>query len=180
MSIIAFKTELREVLSVNGASSVLMAWGARVIDESVDVQVLQDLILEDRQTAMHFSWMLGGICMIQPQCLEPSLVYFFEKRHEVKFSNFDRSLAKFFLYVGIPSEIEGTVIDMLLTWLDRPGISISTKCYALKCLIKVVKKHPDLKQELILIIENQMGKNSKSFDQLAKRSMGKINSLGFD
>lgn len=175
MSVSKFKSELKDVLRVEGSSAVLMAWGNRVIHESLDIEELQDLILEERNIAMHFSWMLGGICMSQPKYIEVSLVYFFEKRHEVKFVNFDRSLAKFFFHAGIPSEIEGKVIDVLLSWLDMSGISVSTKNYAMQCLVKVVKKYPDLKKELILIIENQLGKNSISFDKLALKIVDQLN-----
>ena len=175
-----FKSELKEVLRVDGSSVVLMAWGNRVINEAIDIQDLQDLILDERKTAMHFSWMLGGICITHPQNLKGSLIYFFEKRHEVKFANFDRSLAKFFLYSGIPLEIEGTVIDVLLNWLDMSGISVSTKCYAMQCLVKVVRKYPELKKELVLIIQNQLGKNSASFDKLAKRLLDELGPVDYD
>ncbi|HEY1046205.1 MAG TPA: hypothetical protein VGF79_07180 [Bacteroidia bacterium] len=174
MSVLKFKSELKEVLKINGSSPILMAWGNRVVNEAIDIQGLQDLILEERKTAMHFSWLLGGICMFQPTYLRPSLVYFFEKRQEVKFVNFDRSLAKFFFHAGIPSEIEGTVIDVLFSWLDMAGISVSTKNYALQCLVKVVENYPDLKNELVLIIENQLGKNTNSFDKLAKTILLKL------
>lgn len=174
MSHSEFKSELKNVLMNEGASVVLMAWGNRILNEGIDIKTLQELILDERKTAMHFSWLLGGICMSQPSYLRPSLVYFFEKRHEVKFINFDRSLAKFFFYAGIPSEIEGTVIDVLFNWLDMAGISVSTKCYAMKSLVEVVQNYPDLKNELVLIIDNQLGKNSSSFDQLAKGVLQKL------
>ena len=175
MSVSKFKSELKDVLSDEGSSVILVDQGNRIINEGIDIQDLQDLILDERKTAMHFSWMLGGICMTHPQNLNGSLIYFFEKRHEVKFVNFDRSLAKFFLYSGIPSEIEGKVIDVLLSWLDMSGISVSTKCYAMQCLVKVVKKYPELRKELILIIENQLGKNSISFDKLALKIVDQLN-----
>lgn len=174
MSVLEFKSELRNILKHEGASVVLTAWGNRILNEGVNVQELQDLILEERKIAMHFSWVLGGICISQPSYLKPSLVYFFKKRHEVKFINFDRSLAKFFFHAGIPSEIEGAVIDVLFSWLGMAGISVSTKSYTMQCLVKVVKNYPDLKNELVLIIENQLGKNTSSFDKLAKAILLKL------
>ena len=51
---------------------------------------------------------------------------------------------------------------------------MSTKNYSLFALQMVTKIHPELKNELRIVIEDQLGKNSLSFEKRARVVLGEL------
>ena len=71
-------------------------------------------------------------------------------------------------------ENEGEAIDLMFKWVNDPKIAVGTRNYAVTALHKITKKYPDLKPELIAVLEDQMDKNPISFKMRAKRILKDI------
>lgn len=149
-------------------------WVSYIIEEDIALVELLPLLYKDQKTGMRFSWLIGSLCEQKPQLVYPIVRTVFSKRHEVPFKNFERSLAKIFWLVKIPEDMEGLVTDELFNWLLNPKLNVTTKCYAISALEKLAKKYPDLKSELTIAINDQIDKNSISFQQRAKRILANL------
>ncbi len=121
--------------------------------------------------------MIGGICEKKPQVVFPCIHYFFSNQHKIQISNFDRSLAKMFWLCGIPAEIVGEVIDTLFKWVLDSKITVTTKRYALFALANYAAVQPGIKNELRMVIEDQSGKHSASFEKFAKKFLEQNSAL---
>jgi len=149
-------------------------WAEYILKNNIPILDLCELIKYDKPVSMRFIWLIGHLCDIKPQVVAPAIPYFFAVKNDVKFSNYDRSLAKMFSLCGIPTEIEAEAVDLLFNWILDPTILVSTKNYSIDALLKFSENYPELKNELKIVIEDQLSKNSVSFEKHAKRILEKL------
>lgn len=75
-----------------------------------------------------------------------------------------------FLPDNIPEDLLGLVIHNCFQKLN--GIEpVAVKTYSIDCLLKILKREPDLKHELIESLENQIGLNTLSLDRKIKKTL---------
>lgn len=144
-------------------------WIAQIVDEEIDIKELCDLFLyEDRTTALRFSWFLSEIGMYKSTDLLAVLPYLFERRKQTSIKGFTYSFVKYWRIAGVPQENKGDAINLLFDWLIDPATSVSVKTHAMEVLFGLTKEFPDLKNELITCIEDQVDKTKVSFGIKAK------------
>lgn len=149
-------------------------WALYILEKKIPVLELVALLQFDRPVSIRFIWLIGDLCDLDPKTVEPAVPYFYSQLNKVNFPNFDRSLAKMFSLCGIPKANEAEVVDLLFNWILNPSINVSTKNYSLDALLKFSKNYPELINELRLVIEDQLSKNSISFEKHAKRILEKL------
>ncbi len=163
---------LLELATGNGSDR--QAWAKRVIDDDVDVIGLCDLLYENKNIATRFSWLLSDIALADPAKLYKTLPYLFQLKDKASIPNFQYSFSKYWNYCGVPEQHEGEAIDLLFKWIQDPKVSVHIKTNALSVLYKLVKKYSDLKNELKIVLECQLEKNSVSFKRLASKVLSEI------
>jgi len=149
-------------------------WLDYIISHDILLADLVDILYLDYKTAMKFSWIVGALCEIDSTKVAPVVSEIFNNRNKIKIPNFDRSMAKIFYLVGIPSELEGEAVDLMFRWLMDPKIIVSTKNYSLFALYNLTEKYADLKIELKEVIQDQLDKNSNDFKKRATRILQKL------
>lgn len=141
-----------------------VAWAKQIVDEGVDVKELADRFLYgERTTAMRFSWLLSGVGIYNPPTLFSVLPYLFEKREQTSIKDFRYQFVKYWSIAGIPTENIGEAINLLFSWLNAGDTNVSTKTHAMQNLYNLCNTYPDLKNELVSCIENEIDKTSISF-----------------
>jgi hypothetical protein len=75
-----------------------------------------------------------------------------------------------FLPNEIADDLLGLVINNCFEKLN--GIeAVAVKYYAINCLMKILKKEPDIKNELLISLQDQLGKNTVAFDRYMKKKI---------
>jgi hypothetical protein len=78
-----------------------------------------------------------------------------------------------FLPFKVNDDLLGLVITICFDKLN--GIeTVSVKYYSINCLMKIVKREPDLKYELQQSLENQIGLNTVAFDRYIRKKINKL------
>ncbi len=149
-------------------------WAHYIIFNKINLMDLVDLLYYKKPVNLRFTWLIGDICELNPTAIFPAITYLFTKRNEIRVLNFNRSLAKMFWLAGVPDEIEGEVIDEMFKWLLDLRMDVSIKNYSLLALYNLTSKHIDIKNELITVIEDQLNKNTSSFEKRAKKILDKL------
>lgn len=149
-------------------------WAQYVATNQIPLLDLVELFYAERNISMRFTWMIGGLLEIDPRIVYPAVTWFFERRTQAPFPNFDRSVAKMLWLAGVPPEIEGEATDQLFAWLMDPKIRVATKVYGVDALANLCMMYPDLVHELKLVIADQKGKNSPSFDHRARKALARV------
>lgn len=171
----SFLQELGISLKEENSTSNRRKWAERIVEKKIAVMSLMNLLQCEAPIPIRFTWLIGDLCEIAPAMVAPAIPHFYAVRNTILFPNFDRSLAKMYWLCGIPLEMEGTIIDELFQWLMDPRISVSTKSYALSALFDFTQQQPDLKSELRLVLEDQLHKNSVSFEKHALKLLKRWN-----
>jgi len=144
-------------------------WTNYLIKEQVELIHLTELLDAEHPVGMRFTWLLGHILEENPEQIAPIVSYCFEHRNQWTFPGIKRTLAKMLWLAGVPEEIEGLVVDELFKWILDPKIKVAVKVYGIDALYNMVVKYPDLKEELLIVIDDQLDKNSVAFRARAKK-----------
>ena len=152
-------------------------WAKYIIAKNIPLKELIDLLDFEKRVATRFMWLVGDICELKPRVVFPTITYFFSKRKTIHVTNFNRSLAKMFWLAGVPKEIEGQATTEMFNWMMDPNVIVSTKNYSILALSNLATKYSELKNELKLVIEDQLPKSSVSFKKCAKKVLAQINEL---
>jgi hypothetical protein len=163
------KQNIIESLRENNTDINRKTWANHIIENKINLSDLIELIHIEYPVAIRFSWMLGYLCEIKPEVVYPTISYFFNNRNEIKIPNFHRSLAKMFYLCGVPDELEGEVVTALFNWLQDPKSNITTKQYSILALNKITQKHPDLRNEFKIILEEMQHTSSNSLAKLISK-----------
>ena len=83
-------------------------------------------------------WLIGDVCEMNPQVVEPCLPFLFSLRDQMPFPGMRRSLAKWLWLTNVPADVEDQAIPQLLQWLDGDEYSIACKSYTAKALFDLV------------------------------------------
>lgn len=158
-------TQLEASLKSDGSEANIRKWVRYIIDHNIALHTLYSVLDAEKTVSMRFTWLIGGLCEQAPGIVSLSVAYFYSKRNDVVFANYDRSLAKMFWLAGVPLEIEGEAIDDMFRWLMGANITVSTKTYSMFALHNLTAKYPELKNELKICVEDQLGKNTTNFDK---------------
>jgi hypothetical protein len=169
-------TNVKLVLSNNSTDAQRKLALNEFIETHADMNELLHLLTEPHPINMRFAWFLGDLSVNKPSLLFPHLSFLFLNRKQFGILNFNRSLAKFFLHCGIPDDIEAEVLNELFVWLNSPHSDISTKCFSLKVLMKIVYKYPALNYDLLSSLErNLQFQANNSFTKQAINAIQKLN-----
>jgi len=144
-------------------------WTNYLIKEKIELIHLTKLLDAQHPVGMRFTWLLGHLLEKAPEQVLPIVSYCFENRNQWNFLGIKRTLTKMFWLAGVPEEIEGLVVDELFKWILDPKIKVAVKIYGIEVLSNMVLKYPDLKEELLIVIDDQWDKNSVAFRTRAKK-----------
>jgi hypothetical protein len=160
------KQNIIESLQTDSTDANRKKWANHIIENKIDLSDLVELIHTEYPVGIRFSWMLGYLCEIKPEVVYPTISYFFNHRNEINIPNFNRSLAKLFYLSGVPDELEGEVVTALFNWLQDPKSNITTKRNSILALDMISYIHPDLRNELKIVLEEMQHTSSGSLAPL--------------
>lgn len=148
-------------------------WASIIIDRDIDLKDLSSLLFCEKKVATRFLWMLSGIGIMKSVKLFEALPFLLELSGKLD-PVYQTAFANYWLIAGVPPENEGQAIDLSFQWLMDANVTVTIKSRALFVLFKLTEKHPELKNELALCLEDQMDKHSKDF---RKRALKVLNEL---
>lgn len=76
--------------------------------------------------------------------------------------------------LDIPEKFHGEVMDICFKFLESPTEALAVKVFSMSVLGNIAMKYPDIRQELKLIIEDQLPHQTAGFKSRAKRVLKMI------
>lgn len=151
------------------------AWATIIINHDIDLKELSHLLFGEKKVATRFLWMLSGIGIIKPAKLVGVLPFLLELSGELD-PAYRTAFANYWLIAGVPPENEAQAIDLSFQWLMDAGVTVTIKSRALFVLFNLTEKYPEIKNELVLCLEDQMDKHSKDFRKRALKVLNELRS----
>ncbi len=171
-SIIEFYKELESFLPTSTAEKRKM-WINTIIEKDIDIKELSELLKCEQKIATRFLWLLSEIGIANSKKLFTELPFLLDFSNQIN-PIYKQSFANFWLIAGIPPENEGTAIDLSFKWLLSNDTNVTIKSRSIWVLLKLIKKYPELKNELKLCLKDQMDKHTKDFEKRATKILMQI------
>jgi len=112
-----------------------------------------------------------------PELIEPYLNTVIELLSDVKHEAVKRGFLKFFTTHTLPDvedDRTAVLINHCFDWLIAPSEAIAVKVYAMEILYRISNLLPDLKQELIYAIEDQIPKGTPAIKAVGEKLLRKL------
>lgn len=135
-------------------------------DESLFAEIYRLIYSENPRIAWHAAWVIDHVSEENPSKLKPYVSELIDKLPGLKSSSLKRHFTRMLLSQEIPEHLLGSLIDVLY-YLLSPEEAIAVRANALQLLYNISMIEPDLKPELISVIEGILeeeltpGMNSK-------------------
>ena len=153
----------RELLVKNSKEIVLQVLNAIHEDPSRMEELMNCFFDEDLRLCQYASWPAGMIADSKPELIIPYLEKMLDNletpHHDAVIRNTFRTLQN----LDIPEELEGLAFEKAFNFLANPQNAIAIRVFAMSVCGNIAQKYPELKHELIPVIEEQLPYGSAGF-----------------
>ena len=133
---------------------------------------LFDLLVSDNPRHVQWSgWALSDIVQRHPHLITPYLRGLLKKVNSKAHVSIKRNTMRIIQFIDIPKTLTGLVFDKAFSLFTDTSESIATRVFSMTALRKVAMMVPDLKNEVIIVIEEQIPYGSPAFRSRAKADL---------
>lgn len=123
------------------------------------------------------SWPLSYCVEHNPNLVKPHLKKILSYLHKQdEHDAVKRNILRLLQYITIPKSLQGTTIDLCFHFLKSAREPIAIRVFAMTVLANLAKENPGLKNEIILIIEDQLPFGSAGFISRGKKVLKELKS----
>lgn len=121
-------------------------------------KILVQLFLEDEyRVVQRAAWVLSLVAEKHPQLIEPYLPEFAARMQEPGLPvAVKRNVVRMLQHIMIPESLEGPVMNACFEFLADPKETVAVRCFSMTVLGNLARKYPEIKQELVSIVEDQL------------------------
>lgn len=129
------------------------------------------IISEEEKYSVRASYVLCLISSKNPEIIKPRIPELIEIINNVKNSGIKKNLLKIFVsYIRVEDEDHiGLLVDMCFRFIKSSVESIATRVYSMEILYKMTRLEPDLKNELILVLDEVIINSDKAVLSCARK-----------
>ncbi|MFA6541237.1 MAG: hypothetical protein WCT99_06500 [Bacteroidota bacterium] len=107
----------------------------------------------DRLLSRRASWIIGTCGERHPELIEPWISPLLQKaKEENVHPAVQRNVLRAFQFIDIPKRHRGAVVNLCFDLLSSVDAPVAVKVFSMSVLANIIKKEPDLKNELTLVI----------------------------
>ena len=139
---------------------------------------LLELALHDKDpVAWRASWVLDGSDEQQAGLATTSISKIVQSLPALESKGSLRSLLRLLCRYDIPEENQGLLIDLCFSYLTSELYPLAVKVHAMQIVYNHVLIYPELKDELVTVLEDQMENNTVGFLARARRLIKQMEKL---
>lgn len=166
----------RKLLGVRNAKEIVNEIIMSVIDNPSRMDELMECFFdEDMRMCQRAAWPVGFISDHNPELiipyLEKMLFNLDTPHHDAVIRNTFRALQN----IDIPEEMEGLAFEKAFNFLINPQNAIAIRVFAMTVCGNIALKYPELKHELVPVIEEQMEYGSAGYRSRGSRILKSLN-----
>ncbi len=154
-------------------AETIAKWAAE--DENVLAELMQILFGNDDRLAQRAAWPIHFLVKISPQILEKWLPEMVVQLRLKKNDAVKRAIVRAMEEMEIPENLHGEVADICFGLVADPEIAVAIRVFSMTVLEKIVWEHPELREELRLILEANFENEKPAFRSRARKILAKMN-----
>lgn len=144
-------------------------------------QLMQLFLHDEYRVVQRAAWIMSLVAQQHPELLKPHLHSMVNRMGDdgipvaVK-----RNVVRVLQYILVPEDLQGPVMDYCFRFLEDPKETVAVRAFSMTVLAGLAKQYPDIRQEIVLLIEDQMREGATAgFISRGKKTLkelGKIRS----
>ncbi len=132
---------------------------------------------KDYRITQRAAWPLGICAEEYPGLIKPYLNKLADNLKNEVPDAVKRNTVRIFQDVEIPEKLMGKIADICFAYLATPSEAIAVRAYAMTVLLTITKKQPELKNELKILLEDQLPYGSAGFLARAKKVLKALDKI---
>lgn len=135
--------------------------------------ILMELFLNNEsRVAQRAAWVVGEVSKKHPDLVNKHLEKMVSNLRKKNLHDaIKRNTVRVLQEIAIPETLWGETADVCFGLLVSKNEPIAVKCFSMTVLLNIVKYVPELKEELKIIIEDQMPYASAGFQSRGKKTL---------
>ena len=124
------------------------------------------------------AWVVGDLARLYPDLVTPYLPAMVEnlKKPDLHVAA-KRNTVRFFQEIALPEELWGDVADVCFKFLESGEEPVAVKVFSMTVLLGIVKKVPELKDELKYLIEDQLPYGTSGFKNRGLKTLKALDKI---
>jgi hypothetical protein len=122
------------------------------------------------------SWIVSHCADSHPELIEPYIDTMISRLGKPCHDAVIRNTLRIFQNAEIPESSCGSLADQCFKILSSREQPVAIRTFAMTVLHRITEKHPELKNELKILIEDQMSYSSPAFTSRGKKILKKLDS----
>lgn len=133
------------------------------VDQEAFDQLMELFLGDEYRVTQRASWIVRHCYDAYPWLLQKHMKAIIENMQGPVHVAVKRNTLRMLQFIDIPEELLGLTAELCFDFLNSGKESIAVKANAMTVLFNIVKKYPDLKEELKITIEEQLPFGSTGF-----------------
>jgi hypothetical protein len=139
-------------------------------------QLISLLIANEPEVSRRAAWLASEVARINPGLVMPYASIIASKLNtEFRDAAVTRNVLRLFQFIKIPKTAHGRLMTICFEFITSPGMAPAIKANALSVLYQLAETHPEIRQELLFIIQDQYENESPAFRSRANRIIKRMN-----
>ncbi len=134
--------------------------------------LLEIAFFEKDPVGWRASWILDGSDEEHPGLARKHISRIVQRLHDLNSTSTLRSLLRMLSRYEIPEDDQGLLIDLCFGYMVSELYPVAVKVHAMQIIYNHVLLYPELKEELVTVIEDQVDNNSVGFLARGRRIIG--------
>lgn len=144
-------------------------------DNPTTLAQLMELFLNgELRISQRASWPAGDLGIKQPKLFLPFLPAIIENMDKPVHDAVLRNTTRILGHIDIPEEYLGEVYEKCFNFLSNPKQALAIRVFSMTVLTNIADTFPDLKDELIAVIEEHYPHGSAGYKSRAKRCLKQL------
>jgi hypothetical protein len=137
---------------------------------------LMELFLRgEYRVTQRSAWIVNLCADKHPELIRPYLKQMIGRMQEPGVHDaVRRNVIRILQFIEIPEKLLGEVATVCFNYLSSPGEPIAVRVFSMTVLANIAQKKPELKNELRLVIEQQLSRGSMGFCSRAEKVLKMI------
>lgn len=158
----------------------LSRWNTDLVSEYVGTdrerfnQLWKLMLPEKYPLSPRAAWVIESICLKHPFLIKPYLDELCYALPRIKNHGIKRHMMKILTFQEIPEKHLGNLIDLSFRWLQDADIPVAVKVHSMQIIYNTIRQYPELKDEFVAVMEEQIPRNSPGFRSRARRLIANL------
>lgn len=134
-----------------------------------------DIIYNKKAPLPHrASWLLMVVGRKHPELIKPYVAKFINSVTDFKIDGIKRNMLSALCTQNIPEKLRGKTVGICFDFILSPSEKVAVKVFSLELLSHLVREYPELKNEMIAAIDDQLPKTTIAFRARANKVLKKL------